>query len=95
MSIFRDQVVLDELVKLYKLVGTDDGRLVLTDINILTEALYNIDTYIFDLGHEHVIVECDMWERCHDALDNIVYYLGLRYDEQRSNYDYHQYAICR
>lgn len=93
MDIFENEVVKQELSRLNHLIGTDDGRDVKYDINILRIALKKINDELLNGKNNFTIVECNMWEECHNSLDKIIYELGLKYDDGLSNYGYYQFAI--
>lgn len=93
MIIFENEVVKHELSRLNHLIGTDGGRDVEYDIDILRTALKKINDELLNGKNNVTIVECNMWEECHKSLDKIIYELNLKYDDGLSNYDYYQFAI--
>lgn len=94
MSIYLNEVVIQELEKMDGLIGTDDGRHVESDIQILRDALDRIDSYLLKQHHDFVYVDGNMWSKASDSLDIILDEFNLEVaDEPMSNYDDYKWAI--
>lgn len=94
MNIYSNNVVNDELKRLELLKGTDGDRDVDFDISILKDALIQIEKLI-NGNDDHVIIEVNMWEECHKSLFRIFEELNLTINDDKSEFDYYQFAIER
>lgn len=93
MSILENDIVKSELNRLESLIGTDDGRDDEVDIGILRDALVKIEKELFNENKYYVVVDGNMWEECHNSLWKILDEFNLEIDDNKSKYDYYEFAI--
>ncbi|MFP3725703.1 hypothetical protein U8V72_10925 [Priestia filamentosa] len=95
MSIYENEVVQKELKRLKTLIGTDDGRDVQIDINILKTALEQLENKLLLGNEEFTNINCNMWLECHDSLDRILEDIGLTVDAEKSEFEYHKWHVIK
>ncbi|QST02560.1 hypothetical protein IMZ31_24225 (plasmid) [Pontibacillus sp. ALD_SL1] len=94
MTILRSRFVEKELQRIQNAPLDFDGRDVEADIEVLKGAITTLNDFL-NGDDDVVIVECNMWDECHDSLDRVLDHYSLAYNDEKSDYESYQFAIER
>lgn len=92
MGILESNIVKTEITRIKTSVLDFAERNVNVDINVLKNALIEIEKLVLR-KEKQVMIFTDMWDECHNSLDKIVVHFGLKYDLDNSKLDYHQLVV--
>lgn len=80
INILDSKVVINEIERVRNAKKDFEERDVEYDISLLKKSLVKINKLI-NCTENIVWIDSDMWEECHNSLDNIVEFYNLKYGE--------------